>query len=142
MAKGSGYEAMMALKCSSYVLRVAAVIVRDLRVFLIDAVMRTTGMIMSMPLVAGDEGGCVIVPLGWMYSSLTGMGSETSQSSSLMCRGLPVSSETILVSCQYAHDFPNTSQSYSPIPSIKRPPHALPHLRFKWPIWSSVDVES
>ena len=77
-------------------------IVRDLRVFLMDAVMRTTGMIASMPLGAGGEGGCVIVPLGWMYSSLTGMGSETSQSSSLMCNGLPVSSETILMPRQYA----------------------------------------
>jgi hypothetical protein len=37
-----------------------------------------------------------MVPLGWMYSSLTGMGSATSQSSSEMCSGLPVSRETIL----------------------------------------------
>ena len=73
---------------------------RDLRVFLIEAVMRTTGMTAIIPLGAGGVGGCVIVPLGWMYSSLTGIGSETSQSSSLMCRGLPVSSETILVLCQ------------------------------------------
>jgi hypothetical protein len=49
-----------------------------------------------------------MVPLGWMYSSLTGMGSETSQSSSLMCRGLPVSSETILVHRQYTRTFSPT----------------------------------
>ena len=83
-----------------------------------------------------------MVPLGWMYSSLTGMGSETSQSSSLMCRGLPVSSETTLVPSQYTRTFSPASQPNSPIPSIQRPPYALPHLRFKWPIWSSVDVES
>jgi hypothetical protein len=118
------------------------VIVRDFRVFLMDAVMRTTGMMTSMPLVAGDEGGCVMVPLGWIYSSLTGMGSETSQSSSLMCNGLPVSSETILVPSQYAHTFSPKSQPNSPIPSIQRPPYALPHLRFKGSVRSAFDVES
>jgi hypothetical protein len=71
--------------------------VRDFRVFLIDAVMRTTGMTAIIPLGCCWDGGCRMFPLVWMYSSVTGIGSATSHSSSEICKGFPVSRETILM---------------------------------------------
>ena len=80
-------------KCSSYVTRVAATMVRDLSVFLSCAMMRTTTMTAARPL---DAGWSTAVPFGLTYSSSTGVGSLTSQSSSSICSGLPKSKETTL----------------------------------------------
>lgn len=73
---------MMDLKCSSYVANVAAAIVRDLSVFLSWAVMRTTGTTATKPLTGTCPFAGIMIPVDRMQSSLTGVGSPTSQSSS------------------------------------------------------------
>lgn len=87
---------MIDLKCSSQVARVEAATVADFKHFFSWAVVRTTGMTASKPLGMVWPGGGMTMPVGVMQSSSTGTGSLTSQSSSSIKRGRPISREVIL----------------------------------------------
>jgi len=87
---------MIDRKCSSYVVSVAAAIVRDRNDFFICAVMRATGITTTNAFVVCCPGGGMVIPVGRTQSSSTGVGSAVSQSSLSICRGVPSSSETIL----------------------------------------------
>lgn len=98
MGNGSGQVFIMALKCSSHADNVEGAIVLDFKVFFSCAVVRVTGMTANNPLGGTCPGGGMVIPLGERQSSSTGTGSLTSQSSSSIRRGRPVSRETTLYS--------------------------------------------
>ena len=130
---------MIVLKCWSYVARVCAAIVLDFSDFLSCAKIRTTGITDVSPLGTVVPGGGCIMPFGCMHSSLTGVGSPTSQSLSSIMSGRPISSETMLLHVSLT---PHRGETRLPIPIIDTPPYSPSHFCLHWRIWPALRIQA